>query len=237
MPKTGQEGGSDGAAPFSGQAKRQMSEDRLAEVFAEVRENLDKGLSAAAESLLRDALDNHSHSPDDEARLTRYLSYTLETLGRYKESLAVIERYDDEALIDALEPENQVSVINQLAIALNNTNEHPKAVTLLSYSLEKAEEAGLTKLFGEIYVALARVYRKLAEFPIAIDNAKKALKHYREQGNWRGMAESYHTIATNYSAEGNSREALENFQQAIKIIGEHSAPFLLGKIYSDMSGT
>jgi len=221
----------------AGSKGRKLPDERLPEIFAEVRENLDKGLSAHAEQILRDTLENYSHSPDDEGKLTRYLSYTLETLGRYKEALEVIDRYDNEELIAELAPENQVSVINQLAISLNNTNEHPKAVTLLNYSLERAEEEGLTDLLGEIYVALARVYRKLAEFPIAIDNAKKALNHYREQGNWRGMAESYHTIATNFSAEGNSKEALENFQLAIKIIGEHSAPFLLGKIYSDMSGT
>ncbi|MCO6509651.1 MAG: sigma 54-interacting transcriptional regulator [Aridibacter famidurans] len=238
MPTADRKDGSGGVSSGgSAGKKRRMPEDRLPEIFADVRENLDQGLSARAEEILRDALENYSHSEDNEARLTRYLSYTLETLGRYKDALGVIDRYDNEELLDALQPETQVSVINQLAISLNNTNEHPKAVTLLNYSLEKAEEHGLNDLLGEIYVALARVYRKLTEFPIAIDNARKALKHYREQGNWRGMAESYHTIATAFSAEGNSREALENFQLAIKIIGEHTAPFLLGKIYSDMSGT
>lgn len=237
MPTADKKDGSGGVSPGgSAPKKRRMPEGRLPEIFAEVRENLDQGLSARAEEILREALEKYSQSPEDEARLTRYLSYTLETLGNYKEAFTVIDRYDNEELIDALEPGTQVSVMNQLAISLNNTNEHPKAVTLLNYSLEKAEEHGLNDLLGEIYVGLARVYRKLNEFPIAIDNARKALKHYREQGNWRGMAESYHTIATAYSAEGNSKEALENFQLAIKIIGEHSAPFLLGKIYSDMSG-
>ncbi|REJ75399.1 MAG: hypothetical protein DWQ47_07940 [Acidobacteria bacterium] len=237
MPTSGNKNGSDGAASGRNpRKKRQMPDQRLTEIFTDVRESLDKGLSARAEQILTDALENYSHSANDEARLTRYLSYTLETLGRYKEALEVIERYDNEELLEALDPEIQISVINQLAISLNNTNEHPKAVTLLNYSIDKVEEHGLTDLLGEIYVALARVYRKLDELPIAIDNAKKALKHYREQGNWRGMAESYQTIATNYSAEGNSKEALENFQLAIKIIGEHSAPFLLGKLYSDMSG-
>ncbi len=230
--------GSGKASPSGrGAKKRRMAEERLSEIFAEVRENLDRGHSSKAESLLRDALENHTHSKEDEARLTRYLSFTLETLGRYRESLEVIDRYDNEDLIGELSPETKISVINQLAIALNNTNEHPKAVTLLHFSLESAQEEGLTSLLGEIYVGLARVYRKLNEFPIAIDNAKKALNHYREQGNWRGMAESYHTIATNSQAEGDSKEALENFQQAIKIVGENPAPFLLGKLYSDMSGT
>ena len=43
-------------------------------------------------------------------------------------------------------------------------------------------------------------------------------------------------IATTYHQEGNSEKSLEYFQLAIKIIGSRSAPFLLGKIYSDMSG-
>jgi len=237
MPTAANNDGSGNGIPSASRRGRKLPDGRLEEILAEVRENLDKGLSAHAQGILTDALEEFALSADDVARLTRYLSYTLETLGRYKEALEVIDAYDNEELIADLKPENQISIINQLAIALNNTNEHPKAVTLLNYSLERAQEEGLTDLYGEIYVALARVYRKLAEFPIAIDNAKKALDHYREQGNWRGMAESYHTIATNYSAEGNSKDALEYFQQAIKIVGEHSAPFLLGKIYSDMSGT
>jgi transcriptional regulator with PAS, ATPase and Fis domain/lipopolysaccharide biosynthesis regulator YciM len=238
MPRVNNKDGASGASPSGrGVKKRRMSQDRVKEIFSDVRENLGRGLSSKAELLLRDTLENYSHSAEDEARLTRYLSFTLETLGKYKQSLEVIDRYDNEELIGRLLPETRISVINQLAIALNNNNDHPKAVTLLHFSLDSAQEEGLTELLGEIYVGLARVYRKLNEFPIAIDNAKKALNHYREQGNWRGMAESYHTIATNWQAEGDSKEALENFQLAIKIVGENPAPFLLGKLYSDMSGT
>ena len=94
MPRAGKQDGSDGRKPRDKRGGRRMPEEQLTEIFAEVREKLDSGLSAAAEELLVDALGNYSHSPDDEARLTRYLSYTLETLGRYKESLAVIDRYD-----------------------------------------------------------------------------------------------------------------------------------------------
>ncbi len=50
------------------------------------------------------------------------------------------------------------------------------------------------------------------------------------------MADSYHTIAMTYHQEGDSNKAVENFHLAIKIIGERTAPFLLGKLYSDMSG-
>jgi tetratricopeptide (TPR) repeat protein len=122
-----------------------------------------------------------------------------------------------------------------LAISLNNTNDYPQAVALLNYALEQSQEANLINQFGAIYIALARVYRKLNEYPIARDHAEKALNHYREQGAWQGMAEAYHMIAMAYYQEGSSDKSLEFFDLAIKIIGSRSAPFLLGKIYSDMS--
>ena len=39
-----------------------------------------------------------------------------------------------------------------------------------------------------------------------------------------------------YHQEGSSEKAIEYFQLAVKIIGSRNAPFMLGKLYSDMSG-
>ncbi len=50
------------------------------------------------------------------------------------------------------------------------------------------------------------------------------------------MAEAYREIANSYHLEGNSEKALDNFEFGIKIIGHNSAPFMLGKLYTDMSG-
>ncbi len=213
-----------------------ISEEYLVRIIAEIRKKLTEGLSSAAEKLILNTLENYSHTPENKAELSQLLSYTLETLGLYKESLEAIARYDDEELLDELDLEHRLLVITQLAISLNNTNEHPKAVALLNYAMEEAEAGNLKQFYGEIYVALARVYRKLNEFPISRDYAEKALNCYRAEGDWHGMANAYHTIAMSFHAEGNSEKSLEYFQLAIKIIGERSAPFLLGKIYSDMSG-
>ncbi len=150
--------------------------------------------------------------------------------------MEIIEKYDDEELLDKLDLEHRLLVIIQLAIALNNTNEHPKAVALLNYALEEAETENLKQFYGEIYVALARVYRRLNEILISRDYANKALNAYREQGDWYGMAESYQCIAITYYQEGSNEKSIDFFQLGIKIIGERSAPFMLGKIYSDMSG-
>jgi len=215
---------------------RRIFEGKLTEVISEIRGKLNEGLSSAAEKIIRETLADYSHSSENQAKLTQLLAYTFETQGRYKESLVAIERYDDEKILGEINLETQIGVITQLAICFSNTNDYPKAVALLNYALEEVTVNNLKSPVGEIYVAFSRVYRKLNEFPISRDHAEKALDYYREIGDWRGMAESYLGIATTYHQEGNSEKSLEFFELAIKIIGSRSAPFLLGKIYSDMSG-
>ena len=186
--------------------------------------------------MLVKTIEGYDHSPDNLANLIRLLSFTLETAGRYTESLETIKPFAAEENISQLGPETQVKVKTQLAIALNLMGDQPRAITLLKETHKKAEELQLRHLFGNIDIALARVYRKLAEFPICRDYAQKALDHFRENGNWLGMAEAYREIANSYHQEGNSEKSIGNFKLGINIIGENSAPFMLGKLYTDMSG-
>ncbi|HEY8559561.1 MAG TPA: sigma 54-interacting transcriptional regulator [Pyrinomonadaceae bacterium] len=221
-----------GTKPHSNQAG-----GNSAEVIKTAGQKLTEGYSAEAERILRDAIMNRAqHTPDDSANLKRLLAYTLETLGRYKEAIEVIRVYETDEKLRDLEIETQIKVITQLAICYNNLSEYPKAVTLLKQNLQRAKDAELAALFGRIHIALSRVYRKLNEHAIARDHAEKALNSFRENGKWRGMAESYQAIATSFYTEGNSEKSLEYFELAIKIVGDRSAPFLLGKLYSDMSG-
>jgi hydrogenase-4 transcriptional activator len=215
---------------------RAMTNEKLTEVFREIQLKLDNGLSSAAENIIDDTLRAFSLKPKEKIRLSSQMAFVYETQGRYSEALDTLREFEDENLLDKLDTETRVSLIMQTAIAYNNAGDYPKAVALLKSILEEAEAGDLRHLFGGIYVALARVYRKLNEFPIARDNAEKGLKYFRETGDWRGMAESYHLIAVSLQQSGNSEKSLEFYNQAIKIIGDRSAPFLLGKIYSDMSG-
>lgn len=223
---------------FGAKARLQSNQPKQtsAETIKLAAQKLAEGYSAEAERILGDAIENRKHAPDDLANLKRLLAYTLETLGRYKESIEVIKPYETEEILHTLELETQIKVITQLAICYNNLSDYPKAVTLLKRKLQRAKEAELTHLFGRIHIALSRVYRKLNEYPIARDHAEKALNSFRENGKWRGMAESYQAIATAFYQEGNSEKSLEYFDLSIKIVGDRSAPFLLGKLYSDMSG-
>ncbi len=215
---------------------RNIGNDKLSDIFLSVGRKLREGLSNEAEKILIKTIEGYSHSADNFANLKRLLSFTLETVGRYKESLEVVKPFEDEDVLKRLGQETQIRVTTQLAIAYNNLTDQPKAVTLLKETLKQAQENNLGHLSGIIDSALARVYRKLNEFPIARDYAEKSLTYFRETGNWLGMAEAYRELAISYHQEGGSEKALEYFDLGIQIIGERSAPFMLGKLYTDMSG-
>lgn len=214
-----------------------MSEDRLSALLAEVEDYLTQGLSGAAAALLSDILARHKFSPDRRAEIVVLLSYAYETLGQYDEALKIAAEYEDEELLSELDDNNRIKTRIQLAIALNNKSDSPKAAAILKKILVEAKILEKTDLIGSIYIALARVYRKLHEFTIARESAENALKYHREYGDWRGIAESYQLSAMCFQQEGELEKALNNFQLAINIVGDRTAPFLLGKLYSDIAGT
>lgn len=205
-------------------------------VFSDVGQALREGLSNEAERILTSTLERFRHTENDLANLKRLLAFALETVGKYKESLDILRPYEDEELRARLNKETQIRVTTQLAIAYSNLQDQPKAVTLLKEMLKQAQENDLSRLSGLVYIGLSRVYRKLNEYPIARDYAEKSLSFFREEANWLGIAEANREIALTYHLEGNSERALESFEQGIQIIGERSAPFMLGRLYTEMSG-
>lgn len=216
--------------------RRRLASEELTGLFLKAGQMLRDGRSNEAEDLLTKAIAAHDHSPNELATLKRLISFTLETLGRYKEALEILKPYEDPDILKDLDEEIQVRVTTQLAIGYNNVNDHPRAVTILKEAHGRASENGLTHLLGSIDTGLARVYRKLNECPICRDYAKSALENYRNHGDWLGMAEAYREMAISYHQEGMSEKSLEYFKHAIQIIGNRNAPFMLGKIYTDMSG-
>ncbi len=215
---------------------RPIQPEALDAIFASIGQYLREGLSSKAVKVLTDAIQKYSHTADNLANLKRLLAFALETVGRYKESLEAVRPYEDEDIRERISKETQVRVTTQLAISYNNLGDHPKAVTLLKETLEVAKEHELNFLLGQIEIGLARVYRKLNECAICRGYAEKSLAYFRENGNWLGMSEAYREIALSYHQEGNSEKSLEYFELGIQIIGERSAPFMLGKLYTDMSG-
>jgi len=218
------------------QARAESSHAVLTARIEATRELLDWGQPGEAESRLRQIIKATSFDEASLASARAMLSVALEMQGRYHESLDAVLVYEDPQARINLSAEISVSVRVQLGLAYNYAGDHPKAIALLNATLREATEIGASAHIGAIYLALSRVYRHINEYPIARDNSQQALSHFRQTGDWRGMAESYRGLALECIFEGAYEDSLENYEQALKLVGDHPAPFMLGKIYANMAG-
>ena len=80
----------------AGHRHRTLSQEQIDRLFSSVGEKLREGLSKEAEKILVSAIEGHAHTPDDLANLKRLLSFTLETIGRYRESLEILKPFENE---------------------------------------------------------------------------------------------------------------------------------------------
>ena len=194
---------------------------------------LDKGHSVEASSRIGSLISTARNDPVTLAGARLALSLALEMRGDYRESLQAVAMYESQEARTKLPPDLASKLRVQLSLAYNYSGDHPKAITLLKTALR--DEKGADANSGAIYAALARVYRSINEYPIAREYSQRALEIYRQSGDWRGLAEAYFGIALTDHQEAQNESALENFGQALKLIGDHPATFLLGKIYSNMA--
>src|SRR5215204_112004 len=200
----------------------------------ETRELLDRGLPSTAESRLRHLI-SHARRDADLLARARYLhSIALQALGRNRDALDAVEMYEAADSERGLDAETFANVRVQLGLSYNYTGDHPKAIALLQAELRATtEQNGSDARTGNVYTALARVYRSINEYSIARDHNNKALEHFRRAGDWRGMADCYFGLGMADAHEGQWEKTLENFEQAIQLIGERPAPFMLGKLYTN----
>jgi DNA-binding NtrC family response regulator/tetratricopeptide (TPR) repeat protein len=206
----------------------------LEQQLAETQELLDRGLPSTAEARLRQLISQARREPDLLAR-ARYLHSTaLQALGRNRDALEAVEMYEPTDSGAGLDVETLASVRIQLGLGYNYTGDPPKAIALLQAELRAAtEQNGSDARMGNIYTALARVYRSISEYSIARDHNNKALERFRRAGDWRGMSDCYFGLGMADAHEGRWEKTLENFEQAIQLIGDRPAPYMLGKIYSN----
>ena len=202
----------------------------------EVRSLLDQGLSSEAERSSRALIKTARRNPSLLARAHCYLSVALEMQGRYLESLEAVKTYQQPESIKDLDAESIAYVRVHVGLAYHYTGDPPKAIAILNTALREASQSNAAPHLGAIYVALARVYRSINEYTIARDYAQSALEHYRRTGDWRGLAEAHFGIALAELFEGKYELALDTFEQALKLVGDNPAPYLLGKIHTNMAG-
>ena len=217
-------------------SRASASRDSPAGRLEEVRLLLDQGLSSEVQSRITSLLRTARADTSLTAKARCALSVSLEMQGRYRESLEAVSMYETPESRAGLDAEAASCIRVQIGLAYNYTGDHPKAIALLNAALREANENGSDAQIGAAFVALARVYRSINEYTIARDHAQKALEHFRHTGDWRGLAESYFGIALAELFEGNYEPSLGHLQQALKLIGDRTAPYLLGKIYTNMAG-
>ncbi len=204
--------------------------------LAETRLLLDKGLSKVAAEKLQQIIRFSRHEPNIMAQARCALSISLEMQGQMHESLDVIIPYELQDSREKLNEDLAIEVRTQLGVAYNNTGDYPKSIAVLNAALRDATESKSDIQLGMVYVALAYSYRRINEYQIARDYSQKALAHNRLTGDWRSLSESYRGLAMADLYEAKYESCLENFQQALQLVGDRPAPFIQGKIYSDMAG-
>jgi hydrogenase-4 transcriptional activator len=206
-------------------------------ILDEIQEKIDRGLSSTAEKIIKDTLSKFVLNISRKGLLNRFLSYAIEMKGNYEKALSILKMYENEKILAQTDKRTEISVLTQLATSYSNIGDFPKAIALLNSVNSYFPTYQADNQLGLIYIAFSRVYRRLTEFPIARDYAEKALKTFRETGNWRGMSEANSLIGAFCQQEGDLEKALEYTHQSIKMVGDRQAPFILGRAYSDLSGT
>ncbi|HYO92303.1 MAG TPA: tetratricopeptide repeat protein, partial [Pyrinomonadaceae bacterium] len=217
-------------------ARSNVSRESLASELEAVRLLLDQGLTSEARARLTPLMAAARSDASLLAQARCALSAALEMEGQYAQALEAVQMYEAPEARTKLDAEALSCLRVQIGLSYNYTGDHPKAIALLNAALRDATETGTPAQIGAIYAALARVYRSINEYTIARDHAQKALEHYRVTGDWRGLAEAYFGLALADTQEGHYEAGLENFEQALKLVGDHPAPYLLGKIYANMAG-
>ncbi len=201
----------------------------------EVRSLLDQGLSTEAKQRLSTLISNARNFPAVLALARCALSTALEQQGHYRDSLAAVSMYESPESRAKLDPQTVSYLRVQIGLGYNYNGDHPKAIAMLQSTLRDYQDSGAANL-GPIYAALSRTYRSISEYPIARDFAQRALESFRQSGEWRGLAESYFGVGVAEIYEGNYESGLENLEQALKLIGDRPAAYVLGRTYANMAG-
>src|SRR5215210_522705 len=209
--------------------------ESLTRELDEVRSLLDQGLSTEAKDRLALLISNARNNPSALALARCALSTALEQQGHYRDSLAAVSIYESAESRTKLDDQTVSYLRVQIGLGYNYNGDHPKAIAMLKATLRDYAENSAVNL-GHIYAALSRTYRSISEYPIARDYAQRALEYFRQSGEWRGLAESYFGVGVADILEGNYEAGLENFEQALKLIGDRPAAYVLGRTYANMAG-
>jgi transcriptional regulator with PAS, ATPase and Fis domain len=210
--------------------------EELEAELSEAQVLLDKGLSSVAESKLQQVIRYSRQELNILAKARCSLSVALGMQGKIHEAFDAVHFYEQSEARDGLDENVAMEVRTQLANAYNAAGDYPKSIAVLNAALKDASESKSDAQLGMVYLAFAYTYRRINEYQIARDYAQKALAHNRLTGDWRSLATTYRALGLTDTYESKYESALENYQQALQLIGDRNAAYLLGQIYADVAG-
>jgi tetratricopeptide (TPR) repeat protein len=184
---------------------------------------------------------------EQDTTLIRYLSneaetknalkvqcYALNQLGsayRAQSEYNKARKLHDQALVVAKNAEDIEFItytMNKLSVLYRRTDAIQTALDNAQEALRLAEEVDepTNELKKNINLALnniGNIYHKLEQYSLAIENFEDALSREKTIDNKVGMALNYQDIGTAYEAQGKLQEALNYYNQALKLFTEINA--------------
>ena len=165
----------------------------------------------------------------EEAEVNEYYdggSYAFNQLGRRYRDLSQFSKainLHQEGLNAATKSNNlefKVFSLNMLGVVYTRTDAVKSALNYHQEALVLAEtvENPSRNIKRSINVSLngvGNIYRKLGQYPQAIEKFSKSLKLEEELGNKLGLAINHQNIGDCYEAQGKLEDALENFQLSL----------------------
>ena len=215
---------------------RQLSPQALIALIESAHQASDDFRYEEAVEKLSLAIHSRFLTTEQRAKVNCSLAEALENLSRYREALAILEEY--EGIIEErsdLTPETLFELWLRMGSSHGYIGDHPRAISYLKSALTFAETEQDQEKLGSCHYVMGRIYRAIGEAQFARDHLQFALRHNQHVGEWLPLAQCYLMLGNICLSEGDFLEARENFDQSIKIIGNHRAPMLLGAIYNNLS--
>ncbi|MBI4747376.1 MAG: sigma 54-interacting transcriptional regulator [Acidobacteria bacterium] len=179
-----------------------------------------RGNYVAAAGIFRSLLEQRKDlSAEIEAKIRCWLSEALEGLGRYEESLGVIERYEDPIWRNQLSESAYAWSRLRLGLAYARTGGN-KAITRLKEAFRIFEELEDFEGISAAQYGLAFKYCENLEFKFADDHLNHALKYQSLITNRQLLAHIYLTSGVIKFNEGFFADAMADYQKSSQIAQE-----------------
>jgi len=160
----------------------------------------------------RNYLDGQTYALNQLGRRYRFLSKFNKALTLHKDALEIAKKADNiEFKVFSL---NMIAVVYRRIDAITAALDHNQQALELAQSVEKPD-IGIKRGINISLNGIGNIYRKLAQYDLAIEQFKRAMKLEEALDNKLGLAINHQNIGECQEAQGNLKEALESYDRSM----------------------